>query len=113
MKWLKILKRKIQFNRFSKGYWSGYSQGARRCLVANGMFLPLKITDINIYSNFVNHPPRSRKWTYQPWFEGFSYGYTEALSFYNSGDDPEYNNDSIHDQEIRIREEFMKCVENF
>lgn len=107
------IKERIQFERFQKGYWSGYNQGAKRCFTANGLFLPVKVTDISIYSEFCKHPPRSREWTYNPWRAGFEYGYTEALSFYNAGESPVYNDDSFYSQDIRIRMEFERQKENF
>lgn len=110
---MKIIKRNIQFKRFKSGYWSGYNQGAKRCFTANGLFLPVKATDINIYSEFCKHPPRSREWTYNPWRAGFEYGYTEALSFYDAGESPTSNEDSFYDQESRIRLEFEKQKEDF
>lgn len=107
------IKRKIQFKRFKSGYWEGYKQGAKRCFTANGLFLPVKMTDINIYSEFSKHPPNSRAWTYNPWRAGFEYGYTEALSFYDAGESPTSNNDTFYDQESRIRLEFEKQKADF
>ena len=110
---LKSLKQKIQFKRFYKGYWDGYNQGTKRCMVANGLFLPVKMTDINVYSEFSKHPPRSRTWTYAPWRAGFEYGYDEALGFYNSGESPTCNGDSFYEQDIRIKLEFERLKEDF
>lgn len=107
------IKQKIQFKRFKSGYWDGYRQGAKRCFTANGLFLAAKITDINIYCEFCKHPPRSREWTWKPWRAGFEYGYLEALSFYNSGDNPVSNDDSFYSQDIRIRMAFEKRKDNF
>lgn len=107
------LKRKIQFRRFKSGYWDGYHQGTKICFTANGLFLPVKVTDISIYSEFSKHPPCSREWTYNPWRAGFEYGYTEALSFYNAGESPVSNGDSFYRQDIRIRMAFERQKENF
>lgn len=112
-KFIFAIKRKIQFKRFKSGYWDGYRQGAKRCFTANGLFLPAKVTDISIYSEFCKHPPRSREWTYNPWRAGFEYGYFEALSFYNAGESPVSNDDSFYNQDIRIRMAFEKQKENF
>lgn len=110
---MKSIKLKIQFKRFQKGYWDGYSQGCKRCLVANGTFLVVKVTDINVYSEFSKHPPKSRAWTYRPWRAGFEYGYAEAISFYDSGESPTSNDDSFYEQDIRIKLEFEKLKEDF
>lgn len=107
------IKEHIQFKRFYKGYWNGYNQGTKRCFIANGRLLPVKITDINVYAEFSKHPPRSRTWTYNPWRAGFEYGYTEALSFYNAGESPTSNDDSFYEQDIRVKQEFERLKEDF
>lgn len=110
---LRVIKEKIQLKKFRNGYWDGYSSGAKRCLIEDGRFLRLSVTDMNVYCEFKKHPNKSRTWLYGPWRAGFDFGYTEAVSFYNSGDHPHDNNDTVHDQEFRIMQEFLRQKDDF
>ena len=49
---------------------------------------------------------------YFPWYHGFELGYTECLSWYNSGDNPDVpnNDESLVDIVDRLRKEFDKEV---
>lgn len=113
MSLFKAIKEKIQFRKFYNGYYAGYKEGAKRCYMSDGRFLRLSMTDMNVYSDFSKHPNKNWNWLYRPWREGFDFGYTEALGFYNSGDDPNKNGDSYYAQDIRVKQEFEKLKEDF
>lgn len=109
----RLLKERIQYKKFYNGYYAGYHQGAKRCYMSDGRYLRLSMTDMNVYSDFAKHPSKSRKWLYVPWRKGFDYGYSDAVGFYNSGDDPHKNDDSYYAQDIRVRQRYEELKEEF
>lgn len=102
-------KKKKQFQAYCNGYSAGYQRGVEKCrLNADGRVLQLRSSDITIQSQFCKRPKAA--WRYFPWYAGFEYGYTEALSWYNAGEDPKLGDgdESINDIIERLRKEFDK-----
>lgn len=106
MNLIRRLKERLQFQAYVDGFSKGYQHACKRFRVLDGRYLPYKFSDVVLGQQYVKSP--RFKFRKLPWVKGFEYGYMDALSQYNAGEDAHNSDETFTDLIARVKNEFER-----